>query len=137
MGRIHRLPFIFGCSAAIVAGIISYATGVNSQGIYIRMAIMMIVFYLIGSYVKDTALRIEKEVEDKKREEQRLEEQQLRQQTGESKNAAAARQDAQREQQAVRKDQPQAAQQGTLNLTADEDFEPMTLSKAVSSKIKE
>lgn len=136
MGRIHKLPFIFGCSAAIIAGIISYATGADSQSIYIRMAVMMIVFCIIGSYVKNTVLTIEKEVKRKKEEQQRLEEQQLHQQMEEQKNAAA-RHHMQQDQPTMPQGQSQTKQQSILDLSADEDFKPLVLSKAVSSRIKE
>lgn len=135
MRRIHKLPFIFGCSAAIIAGIISYATGADSQATYIRMAILMVVFYLIGSYIKNTVLTIEKEIEDKKKEQQLLEEQRLRQQMEEQKNTAAK--NVQQAQTGIQHNQPQSKQQSTLDLSADEDFKPLILSKAVSSSVKE
>lgn len=136
MGRIYKLPFIFGCSAAIMAGIISYAAGTDSQIIYIRMAILMIVFYLIGSYARNTVLTIGKEIKDKKQEQQILQEQQLHHQIEAQKNAAA-RQHAQQVQPAGNQGRPLERQHSTLDLTADEDFKPMILSKAVRSKIKE
>jgi predicted Holliday junction resolvase-like endonuclease len=68
MGDIRKLPFLSGCSAAILAGILSYAAGVGSRTIYIRMAVMMFLFYLIGVLVKNTVLKIRKEQEEKGRE---------------------------------------------------------------------
>jgi len=68
MGNIRKLPFLSGCSAAILAGIISYAEDVENQTIYIRMAVMMFLFYMIGVLVKNTVVNIKKEIEEKKRE---------------------------------------------------------------------
>lgn len=66
MERIHKLPFISGCLAAIAAGVASYAAGVESRTIYLRMAVMMLTFFIIGVYVKNTVLSIENEVQVKK-----------------------------------------------------------------------
>ena len=136
MWHIHRLPFIFGCSAGIIAGIISYAIGAKNQTIYIRMAVMMIVFYLIGSYFKNTLLTIEKENKRKKAEQERIEEQHLQQQIEEQKEAAA-KQHLQQPPLNPQQEQSQAKQPSALDLIADEEFKPLLMSKAVSTKIKE
>ncbi|HOQ06604.1 MAG TPA: hypothetical protein PK127_03555 [Clostridiales bacterium] len=68
MGNIRKLPFLSGCSAAILAGIISFAVGVDNRTIYIRMAVMMFLFYGIGVLVKNAVLNTQKEIEEKKKE---------------------------------------------------------------------
>ena len=45
MGNIRKLPFLSGCAAAVLAGIISFAAGADNQTIYIRMAVMMFLLY--------------------------------------------------------------------------------------------
>lgn len=125
MERIHKLPLILGCLAAMAVGMASYVTGVENRTIYLRMAVMMLVFFMIGSHIKNTVLSIEKEVQDKKKEQERAEEQRLRQQAEEQKAAAIA-----------------SKQQKTYTLDlvaedAEDDFKPMEMSKAISSKVKE
>lgn len=66
MERIYKLPFILGCLAAMAAGVASYAAGAESRTIYLRMAVMMLTFFIIGLYVKNTILSIENEVQVKK-----------------------------------------------------------------------
>ncbi|HOJ80781.1 MAG TPA: hypothetical protein PK767_02365 [Clostridiales bacterium] len=68
MGNIRKLPFLSGCSAAILAGIVSYAEGVENQTIYIRMAVIMFLFYMIGVLVRNTVENAKKEIEEKKKE---------------------------------------------------------------------
>jgi len=70
MGNIQKLPFLSGCTAAILAGMISYAAGAENQTIYIRMAVMMFLFYIIGVLVKNTVLNTKIEIEGKKELEQ-------------------------------------------------------------------
>lgn len=73
MGDIRKLPFLSGCSAALLAGIISYAAGVDNQVIYIRMAVMMFLFYMIGLLVKTTVINTRRELENRKREQEQEE----------------------------------------------------------------
>ncbi len=68
MGDIRKLPFLSGCSAALLAGIISYAAGVDNQVIYIRMAVMMFLFYMLGVFVRNAIVKTRNELDEKKRE---------------------------------------------------------------------
>lgn len=72
MDYIHRLPFILGAFAAIVVGIISCNYGLNIQDTYTKMAVSMVVFFVIGVYIRNTLERTLEEVEKKKREEEEL-----------------------------------------------------------------
>ena len=140
MKRIHKIPFILGCSAAIVTGIASYAAHTEDRNIYMRMAVMMLIFFIIGLYAKNTILSIQKEVQYKKQEQERAEEQQLRHQMEEKKASASARKPAQQENSPEQQRQMQKKQIHKLDLAAgdtEDDFEPLAISKAVSSKSKE
>lgn len=135
MERIHKLPFILGCLAAIATGIASYLTGAESQTIYLRMAVMMLIFFLIGIYTRNTILSIDKEVQENKLQKARAEEQQLRQQIEEEKAASS-----EPKHQTLQQRLAQKYQAHTVDLTAEDtgdDFEPLTISKAISSKVKE
>lgn len=140
MERIHKIPFILGCSAAIVTGIVSYAAHTDGRIIYMRMAVMMLIFFIIGLYVKNTILSIQKEVQYKKQEEKRTKEEQLYHQAEEEKASASAHKLGQQGHTPEQQGQIQGKQVHKLDLVADDtedDFKPLAMSKAVSSKVKE
>ncbi len=120
MGHIQKLPIILGCSAAIVTGFVSYFAGTDSQGIYLRMAGMMLLFFIIGTYIRNTIISIREEVLNRKiREHQEEKERQKRSQPSEH------------ERQII--DQPHQ-----VDLTADnreDSFEPLTVSRAIRTKM--
>lgn len=68
MEYIHRLPFILGASMAIIIGIISNESGVVQQETYKRMALGMLIFFVLGLFAKNILLKAIEDVE-KKREE--------------------------------------------------------------------
>lgn len=137
MGRIQKLPFILGCSAAIVAGSASYLTGVDSKGIYVRMAATMLVFFILGVYIRSTINSIKEEVLIRKIRELQEEKERLRRQREEEKASANAarfnkgRQQSEPEQQA--NEQPHK-----VDLSTDDridSFEPLTVSRAIRTKV--
>lgn len=137
MERIAKLPFILGCSAAIVTGSACYLAGMDSQGIYIRMAIMMLMFFIIGVYIRGTISSIKKEVIIRKtRELQEERERQRRQKEEERAAANAARFNP--AVQALETDLQGNEKPNRVDLTADdndESFEPLTVSRAIRTKI--
>ncbi|MCX8130298.1 MAG: hypothetical protein N3I35_09395 [Clostridia bacterium] len=74
MEYIHKLPFMLGSLMAIIIGLISYKYHVSQQEIYIRIAISMVVFFFIGTYIRNTIMKILDETA-KKREAEELERQ--------------------------------------------------------------
>ncbi|HOA55540.1 MAG TPA: hypothetical protein PLY59_06720 [Clostridiales bacterium] len=95
MGDIRKLPFLSGCSAALLAGIISYAAGVDNQVIYIRMAVMMFLFYMLGVFVRNAIVKTRNELDEKKRERELEEAKRKRKEREEKiKEALAARKGA-------------------------------------------
>jgi hypothetical protein len=128
MDRIHKLPFITGGFMAVLIGAISYACGSGSQTTYIRMAVVMVGFYIIGVYVRNTLKSINAQLEEKK-------EQELLKELEAAEAEAAAR----HAEQAAEK-QPGGVQGSRVNLVADDsadEFTPLTVSQVISSKIKE
>ncbi len=69
MDYLHKLPFLLGSFMAIVIGVISYTNQTSQQEIYFRMAISMVVFFLIGLYLRSTITNIVDQIEEKKRQE--------------------------------------------------------------------
>ncbi len=132
MERMHRLPFISGCMAAVLAGIISFAAKADNQTIYIRMAVAMLAFFILGVYVRNTIYAIKRQNAIKQKEKE-LEEEQRQNKLKEEKiaEALAAKKNAEH--------MAKAAQ--TINMTAGdanlEGFEPLDLVQAVRTKAKE
>jgi len=134
MGRMDRLPFMLGVLAAIITGAVSYAAHEEMNTVYLRMVVMMLVFFVLGMYIRWTICKIKKELEIKKEKEKEeaknLEEKQRADNTVQTiKNEASAQQEKQ-----------QVNQPHKLDLTAggqDDDFEPLAMSKAVRTKMNE
>jgi hypothetical protein len=136
MGRIQKLPIILGCSAAIVTGFAAYIAGVDSQGIYVRMAGMMLVFFIIGLYIRKTVISINEEIQIRKIKEQQEELERQRKKREEEKAAAASeiyqgRQPFEYERQFGGQTQ-QADQKKEI---IEDSFEPMTVSRAIRTKM--
>lgn len=125
MDAIHKLPFMLGGFMAVFIGIISYISGLNSQTIYIRMAVVMVVFYIIGSLIRKTLNTIQDEIKIK------LEKESEEEQNGDEFNKDEAPENI-----------PHMAQPGEhrLNLIAgdsEEEFSPLTVNRIITSKMKE
>lgn len=73
MDYVHRLPYILGASAAIIIGMASYKSGLDIRTIYVRMSIFMIVFFVVGLYIRGEINKIDIEVKNKKAEQEALE----------------------------------------------------------------
>lgn len=74
MDYVHRLPFILGASMAVVIGVINNSTGTESKTIYIRMSVGLVVFFILGLYIRNIIYKIDEEIRKKKVEEQRIKE---------------------------------------------------------------
>jgi predicted Holliday junction resolvase-like endonuclease len=84
MDYIDRMPVIISLSASILLGFISYYSMVDTDKIYIILSISLVVFYIIGVFIKNTVKQVAEQVievqnqqlEEEKRlqEERRLEE---------------------------------------------------------------
>lgn len=70
MEFIHRLPFILGAIMAVIVGIVSFSINTETRDIYIRMSITMIVFFVLGLYLKNILERIAIEIKEKKAEQE-------------------------------------------------------------------
>lgn len=129
MERLRRLPFISGCMAAVLAGIISFAAGADSQKIYIRMAVMMLVFFILGTFVRNTIFDVKRQAAIRKREKELEEEQRLKRLKEEKiAEAMAAKKNA-------------AKSTHTIDMAAGDTemdgFEPLSIAQAVRTKAKE
>lgn len=125
MNGIQKLPFLLCGFMAVIVGIISYISGSLTQTIYVRMAVVMIVFYLLGSFVRNTLYSIDNELRSRK--EQNLPDEQT---VKGAKMSEASRKGTY----TVRNDEHK------VDLTADDfdkEFSPLTVSRVITSKTKE
>ncbi len=67
MEYIQRLPFILGAVMAIVVGMLNYSSTADMKQVYLKMAICMIVFYILGVFIKNTVFKINSDIEAKKK----------------------------------------------------------------------
>lgn len=123
MDRIHGLPFITGGFMAVMAGIISYVCRSDNQSTYIRMAIVMVVFYMIGVYIRNTLTAINTENEEKKELER------LREQEEAAQHAAS--------QEGKQNDGGRGRMVNLVADDSDDEFTPLTVSQVISSKLSE
>ena len=140
MGRIDRIPFISGVLAAIITGAASYVAGGKTSTGYLRMIVMMLVFFIIGMYVRKTIRDIKRELQDKKEEQEGLEKSKENPGSGDGKTAPDSINPQMQSDADAGKDKPQKQQAHKLDLSAgvgDDGFQPLELGKAVSSKLKE
>jgi len=82
MEYIHRLPFIFGALMASIIGMINYKYNFTLKQICVRMTVAMVIFYIIGLYLRSTVEKLNEEIEKKKdlekiAERERLEQEEL------------------------------------------------------------
>lgn len=66
MDYTHKIPFIIGASVTIIVGILSYKSGYELKTICIRMTFSMVVFFLVGIYLRNFIRRMKEEVKQKK-----------------------------------------------------------------------
>lgn len=125
MDNIHKLPFLLGGFMAVVVGIISFISGSAAQTIYIRMAVVMVGFYIVGGFIKNTLNTIKDEL--KQKEEQRLLEEQIEEEAKRIEASAMASNMV----------QPGEHKVDLVADDFDEDFTPLTVSRVISSKVKE
>jgi cell division protein FtsL len=69
MDYVHKLPFILGASMAVIIGVVSNRTGVESKAIYIRMSVGLVVFFILGLYIRGSLYKIDEEIRKRKEEE--------------------------------------------------------------------
>ncbi|HHW47812.1 MAG TPA: hypothetical protein GXX14_04230 [Clostridiaceae bacterium] len=67
---LQKLPIILSLVMTIIIGIISYASRSDMNQTYIRMAASLIVFYIIGMFIKNVLKGIEEEINEKKRQQE-------------------------------------------------------------------
>jgi hypothetical protein len=123
MEYIHKLPFFMGVAIAIIVGLICNLSNVGQQDTYIRMAISMIIFFIIGVYIRNTLQKIYEELEKKKQEEEKR----IKDESEEAKRAEEERLN------------PESKLNGTgskIDIKVDDmgdDFSPLTVSEYIKA----
>ncbi len=68
MHYVYRLPFFLGAISSITVGLIGYEQKINNQKIYTRMAISMVIFFILGNLLRNVILEINEDIIKKKTE---------------------------------------------------------------------
>lgn len=123
MDYIHKLPFILGAVVTITVGIISYSYKVSDQVLYMRMAVSMAVFYLLGLYVRSVIEKTLEEVRQKKKEEEL--------------KKAQERKKKKKEEESKIDSQDKCSSQVDYKVGDDEEFSPLKVSEVIKDNLKE
>lgn len=125
MNSFHKLPFLLSASMAVLVGVISISLGADNQAVYLRMVITMVVFYVVGLYTGKTLDKLKTEVNEKNAEIER-------------KKILLEEKEKEASQMAEKNPDPFKGQ--NINLSAedqDDEFEPLTVSRVISSKMNQ
>ncbi|WP_207659225.1 DUF6019 family protein [Anaerobacterium chartisolvens] len=112
---------------AIIMGLISNIYGSSNNETYIRMAICMIIFFIIGMYLKNIILSIYHDIEAKKEKEEQEKQAELERLENEKNNINASNEQTQE------KSGVDYTVGGTdEELPLGEDFTPLTVSEVIN-----
>ncbi len=130
MDFIHRLPFIIGAFVTIIIGLVNIQAGSDLQDTYKKMAVGIVVFFMVGLFARHFLLSLMEEVEAKKKE--------LEEQGAPEEGTQVSQQD---------KDKTKGQQTenvidistGTVNFEVGdgEEFTPLKVSEVISRKLEE
>jgi len=118
MQYINRLPLLFALFAAIISGAIGLSRLATNDRILVQMMICMVIFYAIGIYARYTLTEIYEQVKKKKAKIMHAEE------TKETKEIKEAKHEVK-----------QTGETG--NSIAEEEFEPLKVSRFIREKLEQ
>ncbi len=78
MEYVQRLPFILGASMALIIGLISSKNGEDIKTTYIKMSVVLVIFFILGLYIRKFIYKLYEEIRKKEEEERKIEEQKLK-----------------------------------------------------------
>lgn len=152
MTDFHKIPFLISGFMTVLVGIISYSTGAGSSNkIYLHMMIAMVLFYLIGKFTVETIEATIEEVDIKKKEAEQAEAAAIESAKGKNIDLAAdgkpvgsapgkntiyspgMKSDSAVQKSATSGDKPKAA---PVAESQDDSFEPLTVSRVISTAMK-
>jgi uncharacterized membrane protein len=62
--KLKKLPFIMAAFITLFIGIISKYANLKDEDVYLRMIISMMVFYVLGVYLRSVIIKIYNEIKD-------------------------------------------------------------------------
>jgi len=86
MEYIQKLPFISGASMAITIGVINKCIGAETKTIYIRMSVGLVIFFILGLYIREFIYKLYDDIKRKEEEQKIREEQEVKNISKDSKN---------------------------------------------------
>lgn len=72
MEYVQRLPFILGASMTLIIGVISNNSGTELKTTCIRMSVALVVFFVLGLYIRECILKLYEDIRKKEEEEQKI-----------------------------------------------------------------
>lgn len=85
MEYVQKLPFILGASMALIIGIINNNSSAETKTIYIRMSVGLVIFFILGLYIREFIYKLYEEIKKKEAEELKRAEEQKRKEEQEKK----------------------------------------------------
>lgn len=125
MDYIRRIPFILGSIMAIITGIISLNCNISIKQVYLRMIISLVLFFIVGVFLRNTISEIEKDIKTKSIEKAKNEEE-----TGNIEDI----ENTERNQEAVSGRNNSAPTVDYLIDDDDDDFKPLNVKEVISTK---
>jgi len=72
MEYVQRLPFILGASMALIIGVISNNIGTELKTICVRMSVALVVFFVLGLYIREFIYKLYEDIRKKEEEEKKI-----------------------------------------------------------------
>ncbi len=68
MQYLHKLPLLIALAAAFLMGLLGFARRSPQKEILVQMVLAMVLFFVIGLFVRSTLTNIKEQIEQKKKE---------------------------------------------------------------------
>lgn len=124
MDYIHKLPFILSAVTTLLYGLMSYKIINDNQTLFLKMAICMVVFYLLGLYIRNTIKSIQADIQERIEREKREEEERIAQEKARQKEQESGENN----------------NRSVIDIRVEdnsEDFSPLNVSRIIKSSISQ
>lgn len=125
MQYIKRLPLILALAGSLITGILNLLCHKQQNEVLFQMLIALVIFYIIGFFIRSTVLTVKEQVDEK----QRIREAEEREQR-EKEEAEARRREKAEEFLGKNIDL-------TVNDSSDDSFDPLPVSEFIKKQLKE
>jgi uncharacterized membrane protein (DUF106 family) len=132
MDYIKKIPFITSVATGIAVGIISLMSGVDKSTVYIRMIISLIIFYIVGLFLKSIIEKTIDEVKEKELLERLKKEEEERKKAEEEE--AKKKEKLKKKKEAIKNGvELELSSEPVFDDDEGEEFEPLTVNEVIES----